>query len=192
MPFTSPHPHFTIPPCWGTHSAKHQFPPQCCLSPRLSLALKPPHCLAFLDIRTPQVPPVMHLYFPVHCGCLAALHIPAVPQGHLSPCTVLVTSEPCTSLWPQLQQSPQSRVMAPHVLFLPQNTPIVLKSAAGAAGPGATKNPHLTFSFWFFPFFFPVFLVLQVSATAIPQQTNLPAPAGSVGSGAWARLGAGG
>lgn len=105
---------------------------------------------------------MLHFYLPVRCGCPAALQTPAVPQGHLSPSTARITSEPCRCTVASLPAEPQS----PHVLFLPQNTLIVLKRAAGAAGLGAAKNPHLTY-FWFFPFFFPVFLVLQVSATAI-------------------------
>lgn len=77
----------TVPSSW--------VPPQGCLSLRLSLGSRPHTCQGFLDIKTPQASPVMHLYFLVHCWCPAALHVPAVPQGHWSPSTALITSEPC-------------------------------------------------------------------------------------------------
>lgn len=193
MPSTSPHPtpHHSLPAGAPTVPSS-RAPPQCCLSPRLSLGLKSLHLPGIFGYQnSPGFPmcPVMHPDFPVHCGCPAALHIPAVPQGHLSPSTAQTPSEPCRCTVVPLPAEPP-RAMAPPVLFLPQNTPIVPKTAAGAAGPGAMQNPHFTFYFQFFPFFFPVFLVFQLSVTPIPQQTTLPAPTTDGGSGPWALLGA--
>lgn len=124
MPFTSPHPtpHHSLPAGAPTVPST-RVPPQCCLSLRISLGLKPPHCLAFLDIRTPQASPVMHLYFPVHCGCPAALHVPAEPQGHLSPCTALVTSEPCRCTVASLPAEPPEP-WPPMSSFCPKTHPL--------------------------------------------------------------------
>lgn len=87
-----------FPPCWGTHSAK---------KPGLSTVLPvtkaepwpqaptPAWDFWISDLpRLPQVPSEMPFYLPVHCGCPAALQTPAVPQGHLSPSTARITSEP--------------------------------------------------------------------------------------------------
>lgn len=99
MTSTSPHPtpHHSLPAGAPTVPSS-RAPPQCCLSPRLSLGLEPLHLPGIFGYQnSPGFPmcPVMHPDFPVHCGCPAALHIPAVPQGHLSPSTAQTPPEPC-------------------------------------------------------------------------------------------------
>lgn len=64
------------------------------------------------------------------------------------------------------------RGTAPRVLFRSQKATVVPKRAAGDAGPGASRKSTAS------PFF-TVFLVLPAAAT--PQQTNLPAPAPTMG-----------
>lgn len=189
VPFTSPHHSL---PAGAPTVPRSRVPPQCCLSPRLSLGLIPHTAWHFWisePLRLPQVPsdaPLLPypLWVPgcsAHPSRVSGTRVPMHSSNNLR----------ALQMHCGLTSNRAPRAMAAHVLLLPQNTPIVLKRAAGAAGPGASKNPHLTFSFVFFPFF-PVFLVFQVSATAIPQHTNLPAPARGGGSGAWAPLGAGG
>lgn len=188
----TPHPPF--PPCWGTHSAKQPGP-----STGLPVTEAEPWPQAPTPARDfwipefprlPQVPsdaPLLSCSLWVPSCSAYPYSASGTPVPIHSPDNLRALQIHCG-----LTSSRAPKAMAPHIHFLPQNTPIVLQRAAGAAGPGATKNPHLILYFWFFPFFFPVFLVFQVCATAIPQQTNLPAPATGGGSGPWAPLGAGG
>lgn len=142
-----------FPPCWGTHCAKQLGPSTGLPVTEAEPWLKAPHLPGIFGYQNspgfPSDAPLLPcpLLVPSCSACPSSASGTLVPIH--SPHNLRALRMHCG-----LTSSRAPRAVASHVLILPQNTSIVLKRAAG---PGATKNPHLTFYFWFFPVFFPMF-----------------------------------